>query len=126
MLYFNDNIFDDLFGCGIKPNFSGMKSDLLESKGAYLLTVDIPGVKKEDVSLEYDNDILTVTAKRAAEDLKDGKYISHERTSGELSRSYEIEGIDAEGIKAKFENGVLEVVLPKASEKETKKLISIE
>lgn len=126
MLYFNDNIFDDLFGCGYKPTTKEMKSDLLESKGAYLLTIDIPGVKKENVSLEYDDNVLTVTAHKDEEDLKDGKYIAHERYFGDFSRTYAIAGIDAEGIKAKFENGVLEVVLPKAQIKETKKMISIE
>lgn len=126
MLYFNDSIFDDLFGCGFKPSTNEMKSDLLESKGAYLLTIDIPGVKKENVSLEYSDNVLTVTAKKEEENLKDGKYIARERFGSECSRSYEIEGINADEIKAKFENGVLEVVLPKAQINENKKLISIE
>lgn len=126
MLYFNDSLFDKIFDNGFTIFGDDMKSDLLESEGAYLLTIDIPGVLKENVSLDYDKDVLTVKVKKVAEDLKDAKYVQRERGLGDASRSYNIPDIDADKIKAKFENGVLEIVLPKKDKSESKKRITIE
>ena len=125
MLYFDD-LFNDVFDNGFNLINGSMKSDLLESNGAYLLTIDLPGVSKDDVSIEYNDDVLEVTAKKPEADLKDGKYVSRERFSSDLKRTYEIPGINCEEIKAKMVDGVLEIVLPKLEAKETKRIISIE
>ncbi len=124
MLYFNNDIFDDLFN-GFNYN-TDLKADLLESDGAYLLTVDIPGVDKKNVGIEYSDDMLTINVKREQNKDKDAKYLTEEREFGEFSRSFNLENIDEDNIKAKFENGVLEVVLPKKKEANNKKLIAIE
>lgn len=126
MLYFNGNLFDGLFEDGLRAIQGQMKSDILESKGAYLLSVDIPGAKKEDVSLNYSEGILTISVKKLEDDIKDGEYVSMERAHSACQRSYEFADIDEENIKAKFKDGVLEVVMPKKETKINKKTIEIE
>lgn len=127
MLYFTD-LFDELFGDQAKSFGGNFKADLEEADGAYCLTVDIPGVDKKDVKLEYNDSYLTVSVNtKKTEEKKDATYLSRERTMINGSRSFYIEGIDEANIKAKFENGVLQVVMPKAAPAvENKKFIEIE
>lgn len=133
MFYLNDSLFNDLFDNNFKM-FEGsmLKADLEEVDGAYHLSVDIPGVDKKNVSLQYNDGYLTVTVdstknKDTKDSKKESKYLSKERCEITGSRSFLIEGVDEANIKAKFENGVLEVVLPKLKVVEPqKKLIEIE
>lgn len=94
-----------------------MNTDILESDNGFELHIDLPGFKKEDIKLSADGGYLTVSAEHNENnDEKDdnGKYIRRERYSGSCSRSFYVgEDLKKEDIKAKFDNGILSITLPK-------------
>lgn len=94
-----------------------MKTDVSESKTAYDVVIDLPDMDKKDISITYDNDILTVSAHRDslndASD-KDGNLIMNERSYGRFSRQYRLPDVDRQQISAKYEDGSLKINLPKA------------
>ena len=102
-----------------------MKTDIRELDGNYLLEVEIPGVKKEDVKAEIDKGYLTVKASSNTENSekdKDGRFIRRERYIGQYSRTFLVgEHINQEDIKAKFEDGILKLSFPKKEVKEIEK-----
>ena len=126
---YRNNIFDDLFNTPFftRSEQNMMKTDIKEHDTGYELTVDLPGVKKEDIKAELNDGYLTITAENnTSKDEKDekGKYICRERYSGSYSRSFYVgDSITEEDIKAKFENGTLTLDIPKKEalpEKQTK------
>ena len=116
---YRNNIFDDLFNTPFftRSEANMMKTDIKEHDGGYELTVDLPGVKKEDIKAELNDGYLTITAENnTSKDEKDdnGKYICRERYSGSYSRSFYVgDAVTEEDIKAKFENGTLTLDIPK-------------
>ncbi len=96
-----------------------MKTDVSESKTAYDVVIDLPDMDKKDISITYDNDILTVSAHRDslnnASD-KDGNLIMNERSYGRFSRQYRLPDVDRQQISAKYEDGSLKINLPKAQD----------
>ncbi len=126
---FGENLFDDFFGSPFDEEFFRgtprayrkdsqlMKTDIKESDGGYELHVDLPGFQKEDIKLSADDGYLTISAERRDNnDEKDdnGKYIRRERYIGSCSRSFYVgEDLKKEDIKAKFDNGILTISLPK-------------
>ena len=116
---YRNNIFDDLFNTPFftRSEANMMKTDIKEHDGGYELTVDLPGVKKEDIKAELNDGYLTITAENnSSNDEKDekGKYICRERYSGSYSRSFYVgDAVTEEDIKAKFENGTLTLDIPK-------------
>ncbi len=99
---YRNNIFDDLFNTPFftRSEQNMMKTDIKEHDGGYELTVDLPGVKKDDIKAELNDGYLTITAENnSSKDEKDekGKYIA----------------VTEEDIKAKFENGTLTLDIPK-------------
>ena len=116
---YRNNIFDDLFNTPFftRSEANMMKTDIKEHDGSYELTVDFPGVKKEDIKAELNDGYLTITAENnTSKDEKDenGKYICRERYSGSYSRSFYVgDAVTEEDIKAKFENGTLTLDIPK-------------
>ena len=95
-----------------------MKTDVREHETGYEIAVDLPGFKKDEIKLELKDGYLTVSAAKGLEenekDKKTGKYIRRERYSGSMSRSYFVgEDMKQEDIKARFEDGVLNISLPK-------------
>lgn len=127
------NIGDSFFGDFGEPFLTmdlanNMKSDVTETDKSYQVTVDIPGVDKDDVDLSYDKDVLSIKAKRDSSlDRKDEKdnVIASERSYGEYVRNYRLPNVDADEISAKSDNGVLTIDLPKAEKKETGHKIEI-
>ena len=93
-----------------------MKTDVHEKDGSYILDIDLPGYKKEDVNIELDKGYLTISAKHEVSDEeKDskGNIIRQERSFGSCSRSFYVgDQIKPETISAKFENGVLKLNVP--------------
>ena len=79
-----------------------------------MLEAEIPGVDKEDINLEYKDDILTISVERK-EEVNDERenYIRKERRYGSFKRAFYVDNVDEENIKAKFKNGVLKIKLPK-------------
>ena len=119
---YRNNIFDDLFNTPFftRSEQNMMKTDIKEHDGGYELTVDLPGVKKDDIKAELNDGYLTITAENnSSKDEKDekdekGKYICRERYSGSYSRSFYVgDAVTEEDIKAKFENGTLTLDIPK-------------
>ena len=105
-----------------------MKTDIEENEKEYLVTVDVPGVDKNNISVDFDDNTLTIEINQENEkDNSDKSYIRKERSSFSMSRSYYLENGTEEGIKAKLDNGVLNIVIPKTNKPaQNKKLISIE
>ena len=95
------------------------KTDIKEEDGKYVLEADMPGFNKEDIKLDVDNDILTISAERHSEHEdkdKAGNYIRCERSYGKYSRSFDVSAIDSEKITATYDNGVLTLDMPKKEE----------
>ena len=97
-------------------NFTEFKTDIKDEGDAYLLETDLPGFAKEDIHLDLNDHYLTVKAERHADrEAKDdnGRYICCERSYGSYSRSFDVTDIDTDAIKAKYDNGVLTLRMPK-------------
>ena len=92
--------------------------DILESKDAYLIRAELPGMKKEDVNLEVNDGTWTVSGERKAETLSNGvEYHRTERVHGRFSRSFYLpQTVQQDGIKATYRDGILEIHVPKAEE----------
>ena len=93
------------------------RTDIRDTGDAYLLEAELPGFKKEDISLDLKEGILTITAthNESSEEKDDkGAYIRRERRFGSFQRSFDVTGIETSGITAAYESGVLSVTLPKA------------
>ena len=137
---FGENLFDDFFADpfenGFDRSFFGgqnalygkhaknlMKTDVRETADSYELDIDLPGFKKDEVNVELKNGYLTIQASKGLdkdESDKKGKYIRQERYAGACSRSFYVgEDVEAGEVAAKFENGILQLSIPK---KEHKKL----
>ena len=95
------------------------KTDIKDEGDHYELEADLPGFDKKDIHLDVNGDVLTIHAERHSEHEekdKKNKYVRCERSYGAYSRDFDLSGVDAEGIKAKYENGVLHLTMPKKSE----------
>ena len=109
-----------------------MKTDVKETDSGYEVDIDLPGFKKDEINVQLDNGYLSISAAKGLDkDEKDkkGKYIRKERYAGAMSRSFYVgEGITQEDIKAKYEDGILRLSVPKKEAKavENKKYIAIE
>ena len=122
--FFFDDDFDNFFFSTPKRN--DMKCDIYEQDNKYHIEMDIPGFSKDDIEIEVDNGYLTVKASKSAETNEDDKnYIRRERSYGEYQRSFALNDADEENIDAKFEQGMLKIVIPQKAAIETKKLIEI-
>lgn len=138
MKYFprNLDVFDDMFdGFFAKEpvyNNSVMRTDVFEKDGYYNLDIELPGYQKEDVQMELIDGYLNIKATHnVSSEEKDtkGNLIRSERRFGSCSRSFYVgENIKAEDVKAKFENGILNIVLPSKEQKsiETKQTVTID
>ena len=138
---FGENLFDDFFGdpFGMMPRGRDplygkhaknlMRTDVRETEDTYELDVDLPGFKKDEVTLELKNGVLTIQAVKGLdkdETDKKGKYIRQERYAGSCSRSFYVgKGVEPEEIGAKFENGILEISVPKETKKPEVKSTSV-
>ena len=141
---FEENFIDDLFGFpmkefddmerklyGRKANRM-MKTDIREKYDYYEVSVDLPGFKKEEITVELDNGYLTISAAKGLDkdENKKGKLIRQERYAGSMTRSFYIgDNVEKGDIEATYRHGVLTLTVPKkALEKKIpeKNLIAIE
>ena len=146
---FGENLFDDFFDDvpffdnraenQIEKKLYGrhahnvMKTDIKETDDNYELIVDLPGFKKDEIKVSLEDGYLTIEAAKGLDEdeqeKKTGKYIRKERYAGSMSRSFYVgDNMKQEDIKAKFENGVLTLQVPKKEEipeEQTKKFITI-
>jgi len=135
-LILRDPFFDDFFPLDLlKADWSenwqrnGMKTDIVAKDDHYELTVDLPGVSKENVELSLENGYLTIKAEQKSEANDDSEnYVRRERYYQSASRTFYVgEGVEEKDIAAKLENGALIIKVPKETHKiESKRTISIE
>ena len=99
-------------------DMSQFRCDIQDKGGSYLLEAELPGFQKEDISLDLNGDSLVITARHNSEkeEKGEGSYLRRERKWGSYSRSFDVSGIDTAAIKAAYNNGILEVTLPKRAE----------
>ena len=111
-----------------------MKTDIKEKDDSYIIEMDLPGFKKDEVKVSLENGYLTISAARGLdkdeEDKDTGRYIRRERYAGACERSFYVGGdVKREDIKAEFQHGILKLTIPKAESKpavEENKYIAIE
>lgn len=128
--YLFDPFFDDFFG--FTPKFDRefhnlMKTDVEETDKNYCVSIDLPGFKKDDISIDLKQGYLTVSAKREeGENGKERKFIRRERSYSSCQRTFYLgENVTEEDIEAAFEDGVLKICIAKTPEKipENKKIL---
>lgn len=126
---FSENMFDDFFD----GNFLGgrnplygkharnlMKTDIRETEDGYEVAVELPGFKKDEISLEIKDGYLIVSAQKAldkGEEDKKGRILHQERYAGACTRSFYVGDVKPEDVRAVYDYGVLTVTLPKEAEK---------
>ena len=127
---FDENVFDDLFDQTMNMDMFGrrnplygkhaknlMKTDVRETEDTYEVDIDLPGFKKDEISVELKDGYLTVSAAKGLDkDEKDkqGKYIRQERYAGACSRSFYVgEAVQPGEVHAKYEDGILRIDVPK-------------
>ena len=131
---FNEALMDDLFSNDWEHDFDRamkaaaprgmfgkraanvMKTDVRENKDSYDVFVDLPGFKKDEISLDLRDGYLTISAEKGLdkdEENKKGRILRQERYAGSCSRSFYVGDVKPEDIKAKYESGVLTVLVPK-------------
>lgn len=125
MLDLMNTMFNDFYR---DLNFKGnMPTDIVDNDDEYVMAIDVPGVAKENINISFDDSYLTIKVTDNKEDDDNNKYIRHEITSYNMSRSYYLENADENNIKAKLDNGVLYVKVGKVTPtKPEKKYIAIE
>ncbi|MBQ1875531.1 MAG: Hsp20/alpha crystallin family protein [Selenomonas sp.] len=110
------NVFDEPFMQGFRTD--GFKVDVKDNGESYDLTAELPGLKKENISLTYENNYLTIATKsEQSNDEKDeqGNYVRRERSQSSMSRSFYIDNIDEARATAEYKDGLLLVHMPKAA-----------
>ena len=98
--------------------------DVVDNGEHFVIRADLPGMSEGDVNVELEDNVLTISGERKSEhEQSKGGYYRVERASGSFARSLTLpEGVNAEGIQASFENGVLEVRIPKPEEQKPRKV----
>ena len=129
----NDNPFEELENAGYElmrsTRLGAFRTDITEKNGIYTLESELPGMKKEDISIDVHDNVLTITAKKQSETTEEDKethYLRRERINGTFTRSFDVTGIDQDAITASFEDGILKLTLPTLTpEKPEKRSIAI-
>ena len=139
---FGENLFDDFFSDDFMnfPAWSGrsplygkhaknlMKTDVRETDSSYELDVDLPGFKKDEISVDLKDGYLTISAAKGLdkdEQDKKGKYIRQERYAGAMSRGFYVGDVEPDQVSAKYEDGILKISLPKQEKRELPKQSTI-
>lgn len=107
------NFFGDMMG-----DLSECKTDIIDQGDKYILQAELPGFQKEDIRIDLNNDLLTISAEHREdkeEKDKEGNFVRRERHYGSYARSFDVSGIQTDHITADYKNGVLELELPKSA-----------
>ena len=124
-----NRLFNTVFDAPAPANSATMRRwmpamDLVESGDHFVLRADLPGMGEDDIKIELEDGSLTVTGERKAEhEANEEGYYRVERAFGSFSRSLTLpKGVDAEGVSASFDRGVLEVRIPKPEERKPRRI----
>ena len=142
---FGENLFDDMMNFDFDKEFERMgrplygkhaqnmmKTDVREGEKSYELDIDLPGFSKDEITVQLENGYLNISAAKGLDkdqENKDGKYIRRERYAGSCSRSFYVgEDVEVGEVAARFENGILQLTVPKKEAKQVEghKYIAIE
>jgi len=124
--FFNE-FFRDPFFTRFAPFASPIRADVRETDREYIVEAEIPGVRKEDITIEVSDDVLTlgVDTRKEVNEESEG-YIYRERSTGSFKRSFHIQNIKQDQIKASYKDGILTIVLPKDEKARGARKISID
>ncbi len=125
-----DSIFDRFFGRGGDGDTSTVwapRTDLSETDDAFRIRLDVPGMTKDDIAINLQNNTLTVSGERSSERQKDGEeYVRVERAFGTFHRTFTLpDAVDPDRVEATYDEGVLTINVPK-TEKSTRRQIEIQ
>lgn len=123
--FYLDDVFDDFL---INKKDQNMKCDIYEKDNVYHIEMDVAGFAKEDISIEAKNGYLTIKAEKNNETNEEDSsknYLRRERVYGKYERSFDLGDLDQDKINAQFNNGVLEITVPKKEELDDRKVIEI-
>lgn len=126
-----DGLFDRFFNRGSSDESTSAvwapRTDLLETDDSFELRLDVPGMKKEDININLENNTLTVRGQRESKRTDDAEdYVRVERAFGTFHRTFTLpDAVDAEQIEATYEHGVLTITVPK-TEESTRRQIKIQ
>jgi HSP20 family protein len=125
-----DSIFDQFFGRGEDEDTSAVwapRTDLSETDDAFRIRLDVPGMEKDDITINLQNNTLTVSGERSSERKEEGEeYVRVERAFGNFHRTFTLpDAVDPENVEAAYDNGVLTIHVPK-TEKSTRRQIEIQ
>lgn len=118
-----DRFFDSFFGNALNglSSLSGGRTDIIDKGKNYVLQSEMPGFDKGDISIDIQDDVLTIKAEHKSqneEKNKEGEFIRRERSYGSYVRSFNVANVDTDKITASYNNGILELVMPKKSPEE--------
>ncbi len=112
-----DEMERSFFGNGNRAMVSAFRTDVTDTGDAFVLDAELPGFKKEDIKIDVENDCLTISAERKLEEEdKQKNFVKRERFYGSYSRSFDVSGINVDGIVAEYTDGVLKLTMPKKVE----------
>ena len=112
-----DEMERSFFGGNNHPAMSTFHTDVTDTGDAFVLDAELPGFKKEDIKIDVENDCLTISAERKLdEEEKQKNFIKRERFYGSFSRSFDVSGVNVDGIEAAYNDGVLKLTMPKKVE----------
>ncbi|MBH1940572.1 Hsp20/alpha crystallin family protein [Mobilitalea sibirica] len=121
---FFDRVFHDFFGNGLN-HFDNFNTDVIDKGDSYQLQAELPGFKKDEINIDIDHDNLTISATHSEEKkVNKNNYVRQERRYNSYCRSFHIPGIKKDEISASYNDGVLEIHLPKENAQvvETKRI----
>ena len=110
-----DNIEKNVFG-NLTGNLGNFRTDIIDKGNRYILQAELPGFDKKDIKIEINDKFLNISAEHQTNtESKDQNFIRRERRYGSFSRSFDISNIDTDAISARYDNGILELELPKSA-----------
>ncbi len=116
--------FDDILRTAVPEKTFSPKAEIKENDKGYLLSFDIPGIKEDDIKIDFNDSVLRIYGERKSEHKEETEGTFHtEKYYGHFERSFKVpEAIDDANIEAHYNNGVLQVFLPKTPARESKKI----
>ncbi|MDK2820979.1 MAG: hypothetical protein PWP31_944 [Clostridia bacterium] len=115
--FFDDDMFESYFNNALMPMWGfrrGFRADIKETDNEYIVEAELPGMKKDQIEIDFNNNILTISARRNdVVDEERDNYIRRERRYGEMRRSFTVENVREDEIRAEYNDGILKITMPK-------------